>query len=262
MRALAEFTRSRNVALRLEHLAPGSWLSKLPAMLADRGWSCNSADNGVCPFIQLDGHTWDSFLATIGPANRATTRRRLRSLSRTFALRFERLTDDATRRSAMASLFRFHDARFGADGTAFHSRRLRAFHLDAADRFSNSQLLRLYALYLNDELAAVMYGMSFKRRFYFYQHGYDPGYRPYGVGRALLDMSIRAAIEEGLSEFDLLYGSEAYKSSWKSNKRTLTRIDLFPPHLGGRIHQHSVETRRALRAFARRVVGGHVAQTH
>ena len=262
MRALSEYTRNRNLALHLEHLAPDSWLSKLPARLADRGWSFRSASNGVCPFIQLDGHTWDSFLGTIGPANRATTRRRFRSLERTFALRFERVTDDRARQAAMTRLFEFHDARFGRKGTAFHSRQLRAFHLDATDRLTASQLLRLYTLHLNDDLVAVMYGMSFKRRFFFYQHGYDPRYRPYGLGRALLDMSIRAAIEEGLSEFDLLYGSETYKASWTTNRRTLTRIDLFPPHLGGRIHQHAVETERTLRAFARRVVSGHVPQTN
>ena len=106
-----------------------------------------------------------------------------------------------------------------------------------------------------------MYGFSFKGRFYFYQHGYAAGFRPYGIGRALLDLSIRAAIDEGLSEFDLLYGNEAYKSAWTGDTRSLSRIDLFPAHLAGRIHERTVDTERTLRAFARRVLSAHAQPT-
>ncbi len=106
-----------------------------------------------------------------------------------------------------------------------------------------------------------MYGFSFKGRFYFYQHGYAAEFRPYGIGRALLDLSIRAAIDEGLSEFDLLYGNEAYKSAWTGDTRSLSRIDLFPAHLAGRIHERTVDTERTLRAFARRVLSAHAQPT-
>jgi CelD/BcsL family acetyltransferase involved in cellulose biosynthesis len=106
-----------------------------------------------------------------------------------------------------------------------------------------------------------MYGMAFKQRFYFYQHGYDPQFHSQGAGRAVLDLSIRAAIDEGLSEFDLLYGGEAYKSAWTTDARPLARLDMFPAHVGGRVHRHAVETERNLRAFARRVLSAHAPQT-
>jgi CelD/BcsL family acetyltransferase involved in cellulose biosynthesis len=73
-----------------------------------------------------------------------------------------------------------------------------------------------------------------------------------------VDLSIRAAIDEGLSEFDLLNGNEAYKSAWTGDTRSLSQIDLFPAHLGGRIHQRTVDTERTLRAFARRVLSPNV----
>ena len=141
------------------------------------------------------GTTWDSFLATIGPAHRATTRRRLRSLERNFTMRFEQIADDAMRQYALAKLFDFHRARFGRRGTAFHTKALRDFHLDVTERLQRAGMLRLFMLHLNDALVGVMYGMSFKGRFYFYQHGYDPQFQSHGVGRAVLDMSIRAAID-------------------------------------------------------------------
>jgi CelD/BcsL family acetyltransferase involved in cellulose biosynthesis len=262
VRAIAETFRRHNIALQLRHLAPDSHLSTLPAMLTASGWTARSSADGVCPYIRLAGHTWDSFLATIGPANRATTRRRLRSLDRKFTMRFEQVDTDAMRRCALTRLFDFHETRFGRRGTAFHTSALRSFHLEASDRLQRSGLLRLYTLHLDDELVGVMYSMAFRSRLYFYQHGYDPRFQSYGVGRALLDLTIRSAIEDGLAEFDLLYGTEAYKAAWTSDSKPLTRIDLFPAHLGGRLHQRAVETERRLRAFARRVASFHVPQTN
>jgi CelD/BcsL family acetyltransferase involved in cellulose biosynthesis len=258
---LAEFVRQKDVALRLVRLPRHSALSRLAGPLAETGWSVRAAEDGFCPFIPLSGHSWDSFLSTIGPSHRATTRRRLRFLDRSFTVRFTRVTDDVMRQYALARLFEFHAARFGSKGTAFHTGALRAFHLDATDRLQKSGILRLFTLHLNDDLAGVMYGMSFRDRFYFYQHGYDARFQSHGIGRAVLDMSIRAAIDEGLAEFDLLYGGEAYKSAWTSEKRSLARLEVFPAGLGGRVHRRVVEAERTLRAFARRVISAHVPQT-
>jgi CelD/BcsL family acetyltransferase involved in cellulose biosynthesis len=261
MRALAGYVRERGMALHLVHLPSNSWLSRVAAPLGQSGWSVRTAADGFCPFIRLAGHSWDSFLSTMGPAHRATTRRRLRSLEKNFTMRFEQVADDPMRQYALAKLFDFHQTRFGRRGTAFHTKALRAFHLDVTDRLQKAGVLRLFMLHLNHDLVGVMYGMCFKRRFYFYQHGYDARLQSHGIGRAVLDLSIRAAIEEGLAEFDLLYGGEAYKSAWTNEKRLLTRIDMFPAHLSGRAHQHAVEAERTLRAFTRRIISAHAPQT-
>lgn len=259
--ALAEYVKQRDAALHLMRLPSNASLSRLAAPLAEGGWSVRETADGFCPFIRLAGHTWDSFLATIGPAHRATTRRRLRALEKNFTMRFEPVADDAMRQFALAKLFDFHRARFGSRGTAFHTSALREFHLDVTRRLQRAGTLRLFTLRLNDDLVGVMYGMAFKERFYFYQHGYDPRFQAHGVGRAVLDLSIRAAIAEGLNEFDLLWGGEAYKSAWTSEKRPLTRYEFFPADLAGRVHRRAVETERTLRALARRVLSAHAPQT-
>ena len=51
-------------------------------------------------------------------------------------------------------------------------------------------------------------------RFYFYQHGYDERYAAHSVGLVLMALTIRAAIDEGAHEFDMLWGTESYKSLW------------------------------------------------
>jgi CelD/BcsL family acetyltransferase involved in cellulose biosynthesis len=261
MRLIADYIKQQDAAVQLVRLPANSSLSRLAAPLAERGWSVRAAADGFCPFIRLAGHTWDSFLSTIGPSHRATTRRRLRTLEKNFTMRFTQIADDAMRQFALAKLFDFHRARFGRRGTAFHTKALRDLHLDVTQRLQRAGTLRLFMLHLNDALVGVMYGMSFKGRFYFYQHGYDPAFQAQGVGRAVLDMSIRAAIAEGLSEFDLLWGGEAYKSAWTNEKRPLTRYEFFPADLAGRVHRRAVETERTLRAVARRIISAHAPQT-
>lgn len=259
MEALERFVLSEKIALHLEHLPPNSLFRRLATPLSESGWIAMEAQNGVCPYIRLAGHSWDSFLATIGPAHRATTRRRLRQLERQFTMRFERVPA-AERADVLDALFAFHDERWAGQGTAFQTEELRRFHRDATARAEKAGWLRLYALYLDGELAAAMYGFSMKGRFYFYQHGHDSRYRQHGVGRAVLDLTIRAAIDEGLAEFDLLYGNEAYKSAWTVDRRALARIEMFPPHLGGICHRRTVEAERALRSLARRAIS-HAPQT-
>ena len=77
IRSFADCVRSHNVALHLDNLAPDAQLSRLTPALTECGWAVRQSNRDVCPYIRLEGHSWDSFLATIGPANRATTRRRL-----------------------------------------------------------------------------------------------------------------------------------------------------------------------------------------
>jgi GNAT acetyltransferase-like protein len=89
-------------------------------------------------------------------------------------------------------------------------------------------------------------------RFYFYQHGFDDWYRQYSAGLAVMDLTARAEIE-GFSEVDMLFGGE-YKSFWARERRTHTRVDVFPPHLAGRIHRGSVEAEPTMRTLARRVL--------
>jgi CelD/BcsL family acetyltransferase involved in cellulose biosynthesis len=99
-----------------------------------------------------------------------------------------------------------------------------------------------------------MYGFFYNRQFYFYQHGFDDRHSRHSIGLVLMALTIRAAIDEGAEAFDLLWGTEGYKSLWARDARTLRRIHLFPPHAAGRIHRLAVRARRRLGRLARRVL--------
>ena len=184
-------------------------------------------------------------------------------MTRDFAVRFEQVTAEPQRREALAALGRFHDGRWSGReaSTAFLTTELRAFHADATTRTLESGSLRLYALYLDDQIAGVMYAFAYDGRFYFYQHGFDARYLSHSPGLLLMALTIRAALDEGAVEFDLLYGVESYKRLWADDAKHLGRLDLFPPRLSGLLHRHRVDAESTLRALARRMHprDGHVA---
>ena len=247
--AIERFVVAQNMALRLTHLSSSAAAIELSNRLDRRRWSQMTTPGGICPYIPLAGQTWDSYLATLGASHRANVRRRLRALEQKFDVRFEQVTADQDRRQALVQLTQYHDRRFEARGTAFRTAALCAFHEEATRRFLDRGWLRMFVLRLNGQPAAVMYGFLYNRTFYFYQHGFDDSYQQHSIGLVLMGLSIRAAIDEGATEFDMLWGTEPYKFLWARHVRELRNLHLFPPHLGGQLHRGLFYARRRLSAF-------------
>lgn len=253
--ALACEIEALGLPLHLDHLPPASLAERLQHRLASSGWTAIESSPDVCPFIDLAGHSWESYLASLGSSHRANYRRRLRALNADFDVRFAFVDCHDERRRAVETLIGFHRQRWSGRGgsTAFAAQSLCAFHHHLTRRGYDADWLRLYVLTLDGVTAAVMYGFALDDRFYFYQHGFSDAYADYGVGLVLMGLTIQAAIEAGAAEFDLLYGHEPYKYLWARSERTLGRRQLFPPHLGGSLLRRQVETRRVLRNLAHHI---------
>jgi CelD/BcsL family acetyltransferase involved in cellulose biosynthesis len=99
-----------------------------------------------------------------------------------------------------------------------------------------------------------LYGFLYRRTFYFYQSGFEATYDKHSVGLLTMGLAIQSAIEEGAEEYDLLHGSEAYKSHWSRDSRELGRLEVYPPRSLGWICRSSVELERAARRIARRML--------
>jgi len=256
LRSIADCLRARKQTLRLTHLPPASLAAQLARQLTDDGWTSSSSDDGMCPVVDLRNHTFDSFLGTLGASHRANVRRRLRAIERQFAVRFDDITGSHERQEMLGALAAFHASRYDERGgsTAFSTPAVRAFHDAATQDALERGWLRMYALRLDGRLAAVMYGFHYGSRFYFYQHGYDERFASLSVGLVLMALTIRAAIEGGAVEFDMLWGTEPYKSLWTDEARVLQRLDLFPLRLGELFHRHASEARRGVAQLARRVL--------
>lgn len=255
--ALAESLAGGKIPLKLAQLKTCSCAAvDLAAELGQRGWIISEAKTDICPFIHLAGHSWESYLATLGPAHRYNFQRRLKNLGKQFDVRFERVVSEAQRREALALLVRLHNMRWQGRGgsTAFHTAGLLSFHNELSRLALDRGWLRLFVLRLNGEPAASLYGFRYGRTFYFYQSGFDPRYSKYSVGLVTMGLAIRSAIEEGVDEYDLLHGDESYKFDWSRETRALMRVSMYPPETRGFMLRTADGLSRAARKMVRRLL--------
>ena len=253
--ALADHLARRGLPLRLGQLRrSSSSAAALAARLVSRRWLAVERPGDVCPFITLEGRTWEAYLASLDGHHRSNFRRRLKAFENVLEMRVERARTPAECRGALATLFTLHGRRWTDRGgsTAFHSAALRAFHEEWAVLALARGWLRLYVMRMGAMPVAALYAFRHGEAFSFYQIGFDPDCARYGPGQVLVGLAIKVAFEEGARVFDFLHGDERYKFDWARDAAGLTRIELYPPGWRGRIHRDLAQLNRAARRAARR----------
>lgn len=253
--ALAAHFNETGIVLDLNRVRPGSLCASVACTgLRDTGWALVDERTETCPYIDLNGHDWESYLKTLGSAHRYNVRRRFRKLEGAFAVAFEECADEARLTESVDALVRLHRIRREALGgsDALHTDALVAFHRDLTARALRRGWLRLYVLRLDGTAVASVYGFLYGSTFYFYQSGLDPSFNKFSVGLVVLGHSIRRAVEEGATEYDLLHGDEAYKFRWTTTQRPLARLHLYPPHRTGRLSRKLAGLKALLKGLRRR----------
>jgi len=260
--ALAAHLAREELVLNLEQVNRRSCAALgLAARLARRGWRDTERAANVCPFIDLRGLTWDSYLASLGPEHRYNCKRRLRALPKRFDMRFEQVASEDERPDALGVLVALHIERWSARGgsTALRGAKVVAFHEEVTRLALERGWLRLFVLRLDGKPVAALYGFRYRDAFSFYQSGFDPSYSRYSVGQATVALTIKHAIEEGATEYDFLHGDERYKFNWARQVRELGQLELYPPSARGWLCRRTVALDRAARRTARRLLPGGVA---
>jgi CelD/BcsL family acetyltransferase involved in cellulose biosynthesis len=162
----------------------------------------------------LRGSSWETYLA-----GRSTSlRRQLGRLERRLAeqgLRYRLTTKPDELGADLDTLFALHRARWQgspwfASGEPFH----RDFAAAALER----GWLRLWLMELNGRAVAAWLGYRFAGVESYYQAGRDPAWDKASVGSVLLAHTIRAAIEDDMSEYRFLRGNEGYKSRFATSE--------------------------------------------
>jgi len=259
---LATYLARERAVLRLAQCrARGSAVEALADVLRYNGWCESRRTTEACPFIRLVGHSWDSYLASLGSEHRYNFQRRLRNATKNLNVRFEQARSADQRRDALARLMTLHEMRWNARGgsEAFDTPALRRFHEEFSQLALESRWLRLFVLWLNEEPAAALYGFHYNHVFYFYQSGFDPRHQKHSTGLVAMGLAIKSAIEEGAQEYDLLHGREAYKFHWARDVRELDRLELYPPDVRALAMKRVDAMGRAARNGARRILPKTVA---
>jgi serine acetyltransferase/CelD/BcsL family acetyltransferase involved in cellulose biosynthesis len=241
-------------------------LSHLPARAAEAdgmitelewsGWRVRRSTVESCPYITLRGHSWESYLDSLGANHRYNFTRRLKNLRKAGALEFDVVEKEEQRREALQAFLSLHAVAWRERGgsQAMQTARELAFH----EAFSRTALergwLRLFLLRMNGRPIGGLYGFRRGSRFYFYQSGYDPAWRKHSVGLVTMGLAIKHALAEGADEYDLLHGTEAYKFRWAQETRDLSRVHLFPPSWQGWLCRATFEAETQGKHAARRWV--------
>jgi CelD/BcsL family acetyltransferase involved in cellulose biosynthesis len=127
-----------------------------------------------------------------------------------------RLADDPERlREDMETLLSLHQARWQADSAALAGRSA-AFHHEFAALALQRRWLRLWLAEVEGRAVAAWYGFRFAGAEWYYQAGRDPAWDRSSVGLVLLAHTLREAINDGLREYKLLRGGEAFKYRFAS----------------------------------------------
>ncbi len=256
--ALTTALADRNLSMRLPRVKHGSAVAAAICRdLADRGWRCLEVPTEVCPFIDLSGRSWDSYLESLGSSHRYNFRRRLRKLYNDYQVRLEYAVSEQQRREALQHLVDLHLLRWQnrqGGTTAFNNSDLLAFHDELSRLALDRGRLRLLVLKLDGEPAAAFYGFRYGRTFHFYQSGFHPSFSRHSVGLVLLGLTIRDAIEEGADQYDFLHGDETYKSLWTTQLHHLVRLELYPPGRWGQMQWSTARLATPAKKFVKRML--------
>ncbi|HLH32076.1 MAG TPA: GNAT family N-acetyltransferase [Terriglobia bacterium] len=255
--AFAEHLQQRRLMLQFSQLRTGACaVSGLANALANRGWIAAETKLNVCPYIDLIGLTWETYLDRLGSNIRKNLNRYFRILPKNFEMRLECAKAPEAAEAALEIVMELHKKRWEVAGTseAFQSAEVIQFHREFVRLAAGQGWLRILVLWLNGQPAASLYGLRYGPTFYFYQSGFDPAFSKHSVGVATMGFAIKTAIEEGALEYDFLHGDEEYKFHWASATRDLGRIEVYPQNAGAQIYRQAIRLNRAARSMARRVL--------
>jgi serine acetyltransferase/CelD/BcsL family acetyltransferase involved in cellulose biosynthesis len=252
---LTEYFNRSKPLLTLSHLpASSSEADGLVKELELSGWQVKRSIIETCPYITLRGHTWESYLDSLGANHRYNFTRRLKNLQKTGVVEFDAVEKEDQRRDALQAFLSLHAIAWQDRGgsQAMQTTRELAFH----EAFSRIALergwLRLFLLRVSGRPVGALYGFRRGPRFYFYQSGFDPAWRKHSVGLVTMGLAIKQALSEGVEEYDLLHGTEAYKFRWAKEVRDLSRVHVFPPSWRGWLYRASLEAETQGKEAARR----------
>jgi CelD/BcsL family acetyltransferase involved in cellulose biosynthesis len=161
------------------------------------------------PVITLDEGTWDEFLARRSGNFRRQVGRYSRRLESLGTVSFRVTSDPAQLGADFDVLLRLHRLRWGAAMSPFLS--AAAFHREFAAIALRRGWLRLWILEVDGRPVAASYGFRFGNTESGYQSGRDPSFRESQLGFLLLNRAVREALTDGMREYRLLRGGEAYK---------------------------------------------------
>jgi CelD/BcsL family acetyltransferase involved in cellulose biosynthesis len=216
-------------ALILERVPAGGGLPEAMIGSSPRRLAAIRRSPVSLPYLDLRGLTGGSYLEQSTPRFRKRIRYLERSLGQNHEVRVRDANDPDLISADLDAFYGIHLRRWEGKGdssiaTPSAMGMLREFATAALAR----GWLRLRFLEVDGEAVATFLGWRIGERYCFYQGGFEGAWAKHSVGLMLVARSLRAAVEEGASEFDMLQGDEAYKARFSDRAREAVTVTLVP----------------------------------
>lgn len=225
------------------------------ACAAGDGFVACDTETGTAPYIALP-KSFEDYEKQLSSNRRQQARRGLRALEKLGAVRFTRAETVEAALETLDTLGRLHQERWTARGKpgCFASARFMRFHRRFIQRTFPLGWPHLWTLRLNDEPIVCLYNICHQGRIAFYQSGMktfeqEDAIRPGMVAHV---MAIRAAIEQGATEYDFMLGDSRYKTSLSNATRELMTLRYYRRTVRERVRSVAVSAARRVRALVRR----------
>jgi len=221
------------------------------------GYRVRVREASQCSYITLPS-SWEEYMRGLRSRLRTRASTYIRRLLEHDGCRLTIATTEPERAAAMKALAHLHELRWRAkaSGGNFANPQYVQFHEAVSKALLTANELRLLTLHHQSEPIGALYGFLYRDTFCAYQSGFDPKWSKRSVGTVMLALAIKAAIEEGACEFDLMRGASEYKARWASGVRTNIRVDIWPGTLAQCASDVGCLSRRAADALRARLFSG------
>lgn len=211
-------------------------LQEMPRLAAADKFATGTWHSEDCPYVEFAGG-WTALLGRLSPNHRSQMRKRLRRLGRTGAVRLEVLESREDAAEAVEDGLRIEAAAWKAKaGTAILCRpELRRFYRQIAGEMARLGLLRLIFLNVGGSRIAFAFALRHKSKLYVLKAGYRPEHAAYSPYLLLCFLLFQRACENGLTEYEFLGASDAWKMSWTQKTKPQYWFYVFSRKLRARV---------------------------
>jgi CelD/BcsL family acetyltransferase involved in cellulose biosynthesis len=176
------------------------------------------------PVLRFEHDSWDEFVRGRGRNFRQQARRFPRKLSELGDVSYRLATDPERLQRDLDTLFHLHRQRWGSAASAFLE--AERFHREFATHAFHRGWLRLWFLEIDGRPIAALHGFRFAGSESAYQAGRDLAFERQPVGFVLLMHAVREARADGMREYRLLRGGDAYKERFATSDPGLETFGL------------------------------------
>jgi len=194
--------------------------------------TCTDVIKTTNPFISLPEKE-EIFMASLSHNKRSAIKRKEKKLTREHGFSIFNVDKMENLGGAFQDFVALHQKLWESRGFPgmFKRKAFLRFHETIAKRFLENNWLRLYFLSISGKPIASLYGFQEGDKFYYYQSGFDPAWRVYGVGTILINYTIKEAIRNKLKEYDFLRGEADYKfdftGTFRHTRETFVTKDSY-----------------------------------